>query len=77
MLFFGPVRTDMCCFGNSVATVLQRAAAAAAACQYTWMQLCLQYRKAAVADHHMLLTYGLALEEHSWQWRLVPVFGIW
>jgi hypothetical protein len=24
-----------------------------------------------------LLTYGLALEERSWQWRLVPIFGIW
>jgi hypothetical protein len=24
-----------------------------------------------------LLTYGLALEQRSWQWRLVPVFGIW
>ncbi|WIA42681.1 hypothetical protein OEZ86_008639 [Tetradesmus obliquus] len=24
-----------------------------------------------------LLTFGLALEQRSWQWRLVPVFGIW
>lgn len=24
-----------------------------------------------------LLSYGLALEESSWQWRLVPIFGIW
>ncbi|KAF6263944.1 hypothetical protein COO60DRAFT_310678 [Scenedesmus sp. NREL 46B-D3] len=24
-----------------------------------------------------LLTYGLDLEQRSWQWRLVPIFGIW